>query len=902
MVGWKEKITKYSPGIEVLCIVLLGLTPMLWLRPGYIIAHGDYFPWWLDSSKAFNNDLFLWDSSFMGTPTTFPFCFILELVWLSLRGTGLTVGFIQITFQVIFFMGAGLSMYYLSKTVYPKLKLSHLISGIFYMFNFFVLQSRLNIGFTWTYVFLPLLMALLIKIIEATYQQNNKTVSKNIIYLAIASTVTLSVASINPPNIIIIFLLLAIILLHYLLTIKKHIRPLLLNILKLVAISIPINLWWTIPTLNYYLWSPSVFNPQISVTAWSWTHTRASFLNLFCLNGVWNWRPEYVPYIDSYSNPILIILTFIPFLTAAAALLFKTNKSRFNTYLMLAILVFLFLAKGLHEPLSQLNLLLYTYIPYMAMFREPTSKFTMALMPFLALLIGYAIDHIVNIKMSEVKHTNFTKTLTAAFFITTFIIAAYPLVTNPIETKTQQLPISSYIKIPDYWYEAADWLNNQPGDYEILITPPNDFYQMPYAWGYYGVEFLTRLIQKPVLFSNFDYKINPNISTALQQLYNTIKYNKITEFKALLDLLNIKYILQRNDIQYNFAGRDIIPPNEMQAFLTQQPYIHLTKKFAQLDIYEYDESKPYVYIINPSTLQQTTIKIENISTLERTWNFTYLTDLQEWQNATEPNQWQTIYTIDQDHNALKAELWNSTWGWKTLKSPLLPAQYGDTYQVQMDVKGQYAHEVHLKISEFNLDKNILSEIYTMYVKDGTFNWTHTTFTYEPTTSNTRYLQIQVWHGHETNKTFPNLVWIDNVQIKGYASILNTTGLNLIFQNATQNQLATIINYRKINPTKITATINAAQPFILAISETLDQSWTAYVNGKQIKPVTLYLGLAGFYINQTGQLEITIEYEPQKWFYYCSIISLSTFLACLTYLTYNWTKNKAIRKRISRAFI
>jgi len=328
----------------------------------------------------------------------------------------------------------------------------------------------------------------------------------------------------------------------------------------------------------------------------------------------------------------------------------------------------------------------------------------------------------------------------------------------------------------------------------------------------------------------------------------------------------------------------------------------LTKKFAQLDIYEYDESKPYVYIINPSTLQQTTIKIENISTLERTWNFTYLTDLQEWQNATEPNQWQTIYTIDQDHNALKAELWNSTWGWKTLKSPLLPAQYGDTYQVQMDVKGQYAHEVHLKISEFNLDKNILSEIYTMYVKDGTFNWTHTTFTYEPTTSNTRYLQIQVWHGHETNKTFPNLVWIDNVQIKGYASILNTTGLNLIFQNATQNQLATIINYRKINPTKITATINAAQPFILAISETLDQSWTAYVNGKQIKPVTLYLGLAGFYINQTGQLEITIEYEPQKWFYYCSIISLSTFLACLTYLTYNWTKNKAIRKRISRAFI
>jgi len=218
----------------------------------------------------------------------------------------------------------------------------------------------------------------------------------------------------------------------------------------------------------------------------------------------------------------------------------------------------------------------------------------------------------------------------------------------------------------------------------------------------------------------------------------------------------------------------------------------------------------------------------------------------------------------------------------------------------LDAKGQNAQEVHVKMGEYDLNQTIIKESYAAYIRDGTFNWTHTSFTYEPTSRITKYLQIQVWHGHETNKTLPNLVWVDNVQIKGSATILNTTGLNLIFQNATQNQLATIMNYRKINPTRITATINAAQPFILAISETLDQSWTAYVNGKQIKPVTLYLGLAGFYINQTGQLEITIEYEPQKWFYYCSIISVSTFLVCLTYITSNWTRNKSIWKRISRA--
>ena len=135
--------------------------------------------------------------------------------------------------------------------------------------------------------------------------------------------------------------------------------------------SIPINLWWIIPILNYYFLSSQTFNSTVSVGAWSWTHARASFLNLFWLNGFWGWLPEYVPYIDSYSNPVLIILVFVPFLVAASALLFKSEKSRFNAYIMGAILVLLFLAKGLHEPFGQLNLLIYQNISLMSMFREP---------------------------------------------------------------------------------------------------------------------------------------------------------------------------------------------------------------------------------------------------------------------------------------------------------------------------------------------------------------------------------------------------------------------------------------------------------------------------------------------------------------------------------------------------
>jgi len=111
--------------------------------------------------------------------------------------------------------------------------------------------------------------------------------------------------------------------------------------------------------------------------------------------------------------------------------------------------------------------------------------------------------------------------------------------------------------------------------------------------------------------------------------------------------------------------------------------------------------------------------------------------------------------------------------------------------------------------------------------------------------------------------------------------------------------AEIISFQKTDPTKYIVEVNATKPFMLSFAEAYDPLWIAHVDGERIESMPLYSVINGFWINQTGQLEITIEYEPQKWFYYGSIVSVTTLLACLTYLTYNWTKNKAIWKRTKR---
>ena len=678
-------------------LILLGAIPLLWWKPGYIFAKGDHFPFWLNSQMIFYDDTYLWSSQNVGNPSMMSSFIFNGFIWFILLALKFDAGFIQIIFQVFFFMGSGFFMYNLSKTVYPKLKLSPLFSSIFYMFNFFVLKSRLNLGFTWAYTLLPLLMTLLIKITDFTIQKNDMKTNKYILFFCITLTTTFSLASVNLVNIVIILLVLAIIFFYSLIMHRNLIRPLFLSLMKITVLSLFLNIWWVVPALNYYLWSSTTLNPNVNVISWSWTHQRASFLNLFWLNGEWNWRPEYYPYYNSYSNLILVVLNFFPMILASSAILVRRRESHFNIYTMSFILILVFLAKGLHEPLGLLNLLLYKYIPGMNMFREPVSKFTLALTPLLSLLIGYSADHIVDIKISRVKTINLIKNLATLLIISTFITATYPLITNPIETKTQQLPFSSYVKIPDYWHQAIEWLNNQYGDYKILITPLDDFYQIPYAWGYYGTDqFLERMINKPIISNHYQYfyEINPDTALILRQLYDIIKYNRTDEFRALLDLLNIKYILQRNDVLHNFTGRKIISPDEMQNFLMQQPYIRLAQKFGQLDIYEYIAPKPYIYILENTMLQKIAIKIEN-KVIDYAWEFTSQADVQEWQGYTPKNQFGSEQNLSHDRGTLKAELWNSTWGWKTINSPLMPARYGDSYQIRIDMKGQNVHQAHI---------------------------------------------------------------------------------------------------------------------------------------------------------------------------------------------------------------
>ena len=313
--------------------------------------------------------------------------------------------------------------------------------------------------------------------------------------------------------------------------------------------------------------------------------------------------------------------------------------------------------------------------------------------------------------------------------------------------------------------------------------------------------------------------------------------------------------------------------------------------------------------LGPISLEKGKCEIEIIPLLTHysQWNFEK-GKLEEWQ--TNVPKIQTL-SLDQKAYAgncsLKAELNASTWGWKVLQSPMIPVSPVNTYKWDFYVAGENAHKVHAKIFEYDINNKSIAGYRMAGIGTGNFTYENINFEYRPH-QNASYMQLQIWHGSNTDQPLPNRVWIDNVKVYGY----QTSDLDVIWLYSTQKENETlediftpneipaeVIYYQKINPTKYIVEVNATKPFMLSFAEAYDPSWIAYINGERIEPIPLYSVINGFWINQTGQLEITIEYEPQKWFYYGSIISVTTLLACLTYLTYNRTKNKPIWKRTKR---
>jgi len=99
----------------------------------------------------------------------------------------------------------------------------------------------------------------------------------------------------------------------------------------------------------------------------------------------------------------------------------------------------------------------------------------------------------------------------------------------------------------------------------------------------------------------------------------------------------------------------------------------------------------------------------------------------------------------------------------------------------------------------------------------------------------------------------------------------------LFNRSEISSPAQISEYKKINPTRYILSIsNASRPYIISFAEAYDPLWIAHANNYDNKnsdennnfmtsSIPLDSVVNGFYINKTGNYNLTIEYLPQEWF-------------------------------------
>ena len=101
---------------------------------------------------------------------------------------------------------------------------------------------------------------------------------------------------------------------------------------------------------------------------------------------------------------------------------------------------------------------------------------------------------------------------------------------------------------------------------------------------------------------------------------------------------------------------------------------------------------------------------------------------------------------------------------------------------------------------------------------------------------------------------------------------------------------------EIDPARFVVEVDADRPFMLRFSNAYDPAWTASFGGQTVKSVRVFGVANGFWICSVGRVVVTVEFLPQRWFYYGSAVSLTSLLICVACTLYvSWGRKRKFEK-------
>ena len=583
----------------VIYAIILVAVPQLWFKDGYFFAGGDIAPP-LFSARSLHALQSTWSPYNFGAPGFSIVQLPYALFFVILQTIGIPPWLCQRILYTLLFAGAALSMYYLTSSVFTNDSGGAAVASFFYAFNIMEVQSVLNPVVQASYLLTPLLMALLFNGARAFS-------NKHLLYIMVASLL-LPLVFFNPATFLVLIGTLATFSLFLVLFSHDERWHVLRYLSTAIFLAILVNAWWILPTA-YMLFSGTGSNPSFTVTVKTplqdslWTMSRNLLANVLSLNDIWSWtQQEYFSFdLKLYESPVMIFLSFMPAFLAGGGLLLHRRKDRsVVTFFGIFGVVALFLEKGVNSPAGLIYWILYDHAPLFWLFRSP--KFLTPIIVAYSALLTALCSALSDFRTSVRRALFFAIVL---LIVSSSVAQAFPMFNGQIVPPSYPTRDRALISIPDYWFDAGNWIRNQTGIFRVLILPIDPNYSVRYNWGYYGtdslplslISFESIVVTPPPTPYGGGYGTAAAGITIGSYFYSAIMAGNSSLLANLLTRFNVRFVVERTDVDSTLT--EIMSPQDVSNFLSAIPGLSHVRTFGQIQVYEYRDYGPRLKFIGP---------------------------------------------------------------------------------------------------------------------------------------------------------------------------------------------------------------------------------------------------------------------------------------------------------------
>jgi arabinofuranan 3-O-arabinosyltransferase len=362
--------------------------------------------------------------------------------------------------------------------------------------------------------------------------------------------------------------------------------------------ALVLNLWWLVPLVQTTFGDHAgiLLTAQTDVASWSWSHARASLPNVATLNAHWGWsHPEYFPYASAMERgPWPVLRWLLPAAAAAGGLLAAPRHRRAARVLAAVALVLVFVGKGLHAPLADVNAWLYAHVPGLWLLRDPMSKVGLVIVLTYAVLLAFGVDRALGAGGRGRRRAGAG---VAALLSAGIVAAAWPLFTGAVLSDDRAPLPGVHVQVPAEWRAASAAVNRSPVRGKALVLPLNTYYQVTTRWGYHGVDQVPQqLLRRPVIqrLPGGYFGETAGFDALLGRTEDALSAGDEREAARLLQALGVSHVLVRRDVDPGSQSTAYASADELRAGLSRMRALRSVASSPVVDVFEAPASQDVV--------------------------------------------------------------------------------------------------------------------------------------------------------------------------------------------------------------------------------------------------------------------------------------------------------------------